>query len=254
MWPGNTANVVGLLPVIDRLRRRFSIGRVCIVADRGMIGAETIAGLEARGLLYILGLRERSGKLVREVVLKDASPFVPLTLVKRNKETDYGAKAVMVGKERYIVCVNHQEAEKDAAERKAILESLERQLKKGDKALVAKTGYRRFLSTVGHGHFAIDYAKAEEDKKFDGTFVLHTSTDLDPLQAMLRYKQLWTVEQTFKTDKHLFATRPIFHKLDETIRGHVACSFLALVLKVELEERLDGPKRAVKGPRRAGLA
>ena len=52
-----------------------------------------------------------------------------------------------------------------------------------------------------------------------------------------------------KTDKHLFATRPIFHKLDETIRGHVACSFLALVLKVELEERIDGPKRTVKGPR-----
>jgi transposase len=54
---------------------------------------------------------------------------------------------------------------------------------------------------------------------------------------MLCYKQLWTVEQTFRTAKHLFSTRPIFHKLDETIRGHVFCSFLALVLKSELEER-----------------
>jgi hypothetical protein len=36
----------------------------------------------------------------------------------------------------------------------------------------------------------------------------------------------------------LFATRPIFHKLDETIRGHVSCSFLALVLKKELEDRI----------------
>jgi len=250
MWPGNTADVTTLLPVIDRLRRRFSIGRICIVADRGMISADTIAGLEARDLLYILGVRERSDKLVREIVLKDATPFVPLTLRKRNKETDYGAKAVMAGEQRYIVCVNHQEAAKDAAEREDILKSLERQLKKGDKALVANTGYRRFLATVGDGHFAIDHAKADEDKKFDGIFVLRTNTDLNPLQAMLRYKQLWTVEQTFKTDKHLFATRPIFHKLDQTIRGHVACSFLALVLKVELEERIDGPKHAVKGPRR----
>ena len=55
---------------------------------------------------------------------------------------------------------------------------------------------------------------------------------------MLSYKQLWTVERIFRTDKHLFATRPIFHKLDETIRGHVFCSFLALVLKVELEQRI----------------
>jgi transposase len=66
--------------------------------------------------------------------------------------------------------------------------------------------------------------------------VLRTNTDLNPLEAMLCYKRLWTVEQTFRTAKHLFSTRPIFHKLDETIRGHVFCSFLALVLKAALED------------------
>ena len=250
MWPGNTADVASLLPVIDRLERRFSIGRICVVADRGMISAETIAGLEARDLLYILGVRERGDKLVRDIVLKDTAPFVPLTLTKRKKETDYGAKSVMLGGQRYIVCINHQEAEKDAADRRAILESLERQLKKGDKALVANTGYRRFLKTEGTGHFAIDRTKAEEDAKFDGIFVLRTNTKLDPLQAMLRYKQLWTVEQIFRTDKHLFATRPIFHKLDETIRGHVFCSFLALVLKAELEDRIAAAEPSAKSARR----
>ena len=55
---------------------------------------------------------------------------------------------------------------------------------------------------------------------------------------MLCYKQLWRVERAFRTSKSLFATRPIFHKLDETIRGHVSCSFLALVLKKELEDRI----------------
>jgi hypothetical protein len=238
MWPGNTADVTALVPVIDRLRRRFSIGRVCIVADRGMISAETIAALEQRSLLYILGARERSDKLVRDVVLNDTAPFVPLTIEKRGKATDYGAKAVTLGGARYIVCINHQEAEKDAAERAAILASLERQLKRGDKALVGNTGYRRFLKTVGDGHFAIDRSKAEDDARFDGVFVLRTNTELNPLAAMLHYKQLWTVEQTFRTAKHLLATRPIFHKLDETIRGHVFCSFLALVLKAELEARI----------------
>jgi transposase len=42
MWPGNTADVTTLLPVVDRLRDRFSVGRVCVVADRGMISAATI--------------------------------------------------------------------------------------------------------------------------------------------------------------------------------------------------------------------
>jgi hypothetical protein len=253
MWPGNTADarrpVRGrgpfpqpagetLIPVIDRLRRRFSVGRICVVADRGMISAETAAVLEERRLLYLLGTRERSDKVVREVVLADTAACVPLTLTKRGHETDYEAKAVTVGDRRYILCRNQQEAERDAAARQAILANLERQLARGDKALVGNTGFRRFLKTEGHGHFAIDPAKAEQDARFDGVFVLRTNTDLDPLAAMLRYKQLWTVEATFRTAKHLLATRPIFHKLDETIRGHVFCSFLALVLKSELEQRI----------------
>jgi Transposase DDE domain len=237
MWPGNTADVTTLIPVIDRLRGRFAIGRICVVADRGMISTETVAALEERKLLYLLATRERTDKVVRDVVLADPAPCVPLTITKRGHEIDYEAKAVTVGDARYILCRNHQEAERDAAARQAILANLERQLAKGDKALVGNTGFRRFLKTQG-SHFAIDPAKAEQDARFDGVFVLRTNTDLDPLAAMLRYKQLWTVEAAFRTAKHLLVTRPIFHKLDETIRGHVFCSFLALVLKAELEQRI----------------
>lgn len=238
MWPGNTADVGSLVPVVDRLRKRFSIGRICIVADRGMISAETVAEFEARGLFYILGVRERSDKLVRELVLDDPAPFVPFTIVKRDKDIDYEAKAVVLAGRRYIVCRNREEMKKDAAARAAILAALERQLKNGDKSLVGNKGYRRFLATPDDDHFVIDRAKAEEDAKFDGIFVLRTNTDLGPLDAMLCYKRLWMVERAFRTSKSLFATRPIFHKLDETIRGHVSCSFLALVLKKELEDRI----------------
>ena len=77
-------------------------------------------------------------------------------------------------------------------------------------------------------------------------FVLLTNANLLPLEAMLVYKQLWTVERTFRTAKSLLETRPIYHKLDETIRGHVACSFLALVLKKELEDRLDAANKSAR--------
>jgi hypothetical protein len=248
MWPGNTADVTTLIPVINRLQRRFAIARVCVIADRGMISAETMAELEARRLLYILGVRERTDKLVRELVLDDPAPFVPLTTTKRGKETDYEAKTVKLAGRRYIVCRNQQEAAKDAADRASIVAALERQLTKGDKALVGNTGYRRYLKTIRDDHFAIDLDKVEEDRKFDGIFVLRTNTDLNPLEAMLCYKQLWTVEHTFRTAKHLFSTRPIFHKLDETIRRHVFCSFLALVLKKELEDRIAALGRVGSWP------
>ena len=155
MWPGNTADVGSLIPAIDRLQRRFRINRVCVVADRGMISAETIAELEARGLLYILGVRERTDKLARDLVLDDPAPFVPLVLTKRNKDIEYEAKAVTLAGRRYIVCRNREEMKKDAAARVAILAALERQLKKGDKSLVGDKGYRRFLATHGDDRFAM---------------------------------------------------------------------------------------------------
>jgi hypothetical protein len=174
---GQHRGLTTLILVIERLRRRFAIARVCVIADRGMISAETMAELEARRLLYILGVRERTDKVVRELVLGDPAPFVPLTMTKHGKEADYEAKAVTLGGQRYIVCRNHQEARKDAADRASILAALERQLAKGDKALVGNTGYRRFLKTIGDDHFAIDRTKAEEDARFDGVFVLRTNTD-----------------------------------------------------------------------------
>src|SRR5262249_28081463 len=145
------------IPVIDRLRRRFDIARVCVVADRGTISTETMAELEARRLLYILGVRERSDKLVRALVLDDPAPFGPRVMKKRGKGIDYEAKTVMLAGRRYIVCRNRQKNSKAS--------------------------------------------------------VLHPA-----------------------------------HKLDETIRGHVFCSFFALVLKSELEERTAGLGRSGSWP------
>ena len=61
-------------------------------------------------------------------------------------------------------------------------------------------------------------------------------------------QHVWGIEQTFRTAKHLLSTRPIFHKLDETIRGHVFCSFLALVLKKALEDRVTALSRVGSWP------
>ena len=239
MWPGNTADVRVLIPVIDRLRSRFAIGRVCIVADRGMISAETIAGLEERGLEYVLGARERTDALVRRVVLADTRPFTPLC-VRRvgGKETQLFVKEVTAEGRRYIVCRNEAEAEKDAADRRAIVEALDRQLKRGDKSLIGNSAYRRYLrSTSDRQVFEIDPGKLADEARYDGIFVLRTNANITPLQAVLRYRDLIQVEQLFRSAKALMRTRPIYHSSDAAIRGHVFCSFLALILRKELDAR-----------------
>src|SRR3954469_9272044 len=238
MWPGNTADVSVLVPVIDRLRSRFAIGRVCVVADRGMISAPTIAALEERGLEYVLGARERTDSLVRTVVLADQRPFTPLCIPRAGgAETQLFVKEVQAEGRRYIVCRNEAEAAKDAADRQAIAAALEEQLKKGDKALIGNSAYRRYLRATSKKAFEIDIGKLADEARYDGVFVLRTNARITPLQAVLRYRDLIQVEQLFRTAKALMRTRPIYHSSDAAIRGHVFCSFLALILRKELDER-----------------
>ena len=239
LWPGNTADVTTLLPVVDRLRTRFGVGHFCVVADRGMISAQTIAALEKRKLEYILGVRERSSAEVRRTVIDDSTPFVPLVVPRAaGVLTELEAKQVKIGERRYIVCRNLAEARRDAEQRAAILDGLRAKLAQGDKALVGNSGFRRYLKTVSARHFAIDAERVAEDARFDGLYVLRTNTKLTPLQVMLRYRDLLRVEQLFRQAKTVLATRPIYHSSDMAIRGHVFCSFLALLLAKELEDRL----------------
>ena len=243
LWPGNVTDVKTLIPVVDRLQQRFRIRSLCIVADRGMISAETIAQLQAedRKVHFILGARLRNVKEIYEEVLSRGGRYREVR-GPREKSTDPSplkVKEVHVEQRRYVVCLNEEQARKDHADREAIVESLREQLKHGDKALVGNKGYRKYLHSEGP-KFTIDEAKVKWEERFDGKWVLQT--DLEELTAeetALQYKQLWMVEEMFRTVKTLLETRPIFHKCDETIRGHVFCSYLALLLRKELQDRLE---------------
>jgi len=135
-------------------------------------------------------------------------------------------KEVQVGEHRYIVCLNPEQARYDALSREAIVASLEHKLRQGDKALVGNRGYRKYL-------------RSDVEARYDGKWVLRTSTSLEAEEVALKYKQLWRVEQMIRSVKSLLETRPVYHRHDATIRGHVFCSFLALVLRQELEDRLQ---------------
>jgi transposase len=242
MWPGNAADVKSLIPVVDRLRKRFGIGQVCIVADRGMISRETLRELESaeRGWKYILGARMRNQKEVREEVLSVAGRYRvvhPKSSLKKDP-SPLKVKDVVIEGRQYVVCVNEDQAQKDAADREAILEALREQLKRGDKSLVGNKGYRKYLKTTGKG-FEIDEQKVLEEARYDGKWVLRTNTDLSTDQVALKYKQLWMVESLFRTVKSILETRPIYHKRNETILGHVFCSFLSFVLMKELQNRVE---------------
>jgi transposase len=205
MWPGNTADVTVLVPVVERMKRRFCVRQICVLADRGMIRKKTIDELEAADppVRYILGARMRRQKEVSETVLKRRGAWEEVypERIKSKDPAPLKVREVMIKGRRY-------------------------------------KGYRRYLKVEGQSHFAVDETRVRDEERFDGIWVLRTNTDYPTTTVALQYKRLWMVEAMIRSTKSIMETRPIYHKCDETIRGHVFCSFLALRLKAELEKRL----------------
>lgn len=244
-WPGNMSDVKSLVPVVDRLREHFAVREVCIVADRGMISAATIEQIKARGWRYILGVRMRRSREANESVLGRAGRYEEVYPKSPDPKapSPLKVKEVWVEARRYVVCLNEDQATKDRHDREAILAALKGVLKQGDKALIGNRGYRRYVKANGE-RFSIDEEKIESEARLDGKWVLTSNTDLPAKELALKYKQLWQVEAIFRTMKSVLDTRPIYHQNDDTIRGHVFCSFLALLLRYELERRLE--QRGIK--------
>ncbi|MGB5615539.1 MAG: IS1634 family transposase [Desulfobacterales bacterium] len=242
MWPGNTTDVKTLLPIVEKLQQRFKIDRVCIVADRGMISAKTIRELEnpENTIPYILGTRMRKVKEIRDAVLSHPGRYKEVRPESGDSKDPEPLKVKQLqhNGHRYIVCCNPRQARKEARDREVILSALKEQIKKGAKSLVGNKGYRKYL-TIAKDSVSIDEEKVRYESRFDGKWVLMTNTNMSAEKVALNYKELWQVEKAFRDVKSLLNTRPIFHQRDRTIRGHVFCSFLALVLRKELERQLN---------------
>lgn len=239
VFPGNTADPVAMRAVVTRLRERFAIRRVVVVADRGMISKGTIdflTGDKDAPFDYVLGCRMRRSKEVRDDVLARGGRF-------ERVDSTLEVKDVTVGGRRYVVCRNEVEARKDAAARTAIVEKLEHLLAEhGPKAIVGNKGFARFVKVARQG-VTLDSEAIERDARLDGKFVLTTNTPMPAAEVAVVYKNLWPVERTFREEKSTLAVRPIYHQHDDTSIGHIVASFLALRLEVDLLRRLE--ERAV---------
>jgi transposase len=240
MWPGNTTDVKSLIPVIDRIRNRFQVGQFCVVADRGMISAKTVLELEQREIPYILGARMRKVNEIKEQVLSHPGRYreVRPESVNSKDPSPLKVKEVVVEGKRYIICLNPRQARKDALDRQSIVESLQEKIQINPKELIGNKGYRKYLK-MDRESVSIDQDKIDYEARFDGKWVLLTNTNLSAEEVALKYKELWQVEQVFRDVKSILDTRPVYHQREENIRGHIFCSFLALVLRKELERRLD---------------
>jgi hypothetical protein len=182
-----------------------------------MISAKTIEGLEKRDIHYILGVKMRLQKFIREDVLSRAGRFEPVRTETEDEDHDpLKVKEVMADGKRFIICMNEKQARRDAAARQAILEVLEEKLETNPGSLIGNRGFKKYLR-LRKGSFTINKKKIESEKRFDGKWVLQTNTNLPSAEVALKYKELWQVEDGFYAKYIVMQSRRKSHIVDQPV-------------------------------------
>jgi len=230
VFPGNFADVECFLAALADLRCRYKLGRVVMVADRGMVSKTTLAALDNDGYQYIVGARMRRLKGAQRA-LAEPGPYQRVNDRLEVRES-------VSGDRRYIVCHNPGQERRDRQTREQIVAKLREKLAAGTvTGLVGNSGYRRYLR-LSDTKGTIDEAKVESEALYDGKYVLMTNTDLPAAEVALAYKDLWQVERAFRDLKSNLDLRPIYHWTTRRIRGHIMVCFLAFALEKLLVRRL----------------
>ncbi|GAC1345752.1 MAG: IS1634 family transposase [Candidatus Dormibacteria bacterium] len=237
-WPGNTGDQALIRQARDDLRG-WKLSRVVWVADRGFTSAENRRYLQRAGGHYIIGEKLRGGSTEAAAVLARPGRYRTVAGNLRVKEVvvDDGTM-----RDRFVVCHNPEQAERDRAVRAALVAQLERTIAESDALpdeereevacrLHAKPAVRKWLRVTASGKLRIDRAAIGAEEHLDGKFLLRTSDpSLSAEDVALGYKQLLQVERGWRDMKSTLDLRPVFHRKEERVRAHVLLCWLGLLL------------------------
>ena len=235
-WPGNTNDSALIRQVKDDLRA-WRLGRVVWVADRGFTSAENRRYLQRAGGNYIVGERLRGGTAEADAALARQGRYqrVAGNLEVKEVVLDQG-----VMRDRFVICRNPDQAERDRAVRDNLLAQLDAAIAGSDRltktaratlAAGLPAGLRRFLRRTPAGLLRADRAAVRAEERLDGKFLLRTSDPtLSAEDIALGYKQLLEVERGWRDMKSTLELRPVYHRLEHRIRAHVVLCWLALLL------------------------
>ena len=244
-WPGNTNDSALIRQVKDDLKA-WRLGRVVWVADRGFTSAENRRYLQRAGGNYIVGERLRGGTAEADAALARQGRYHTVAGNLQVKEVvlDQG-----VMRDRFVICRNPDQAERDRTVRDNLLAQLADAIAGSDRltktarahlAAGLPAGLRRFLRRTPAGLLRVDRAAARAEERLDGKFLLRTSDPtLSAEDIALGYKQLLEVERGWRDMKSTLELRPVYHRLEHRIRAHVTLCWLALLL-IRIAETTTG--------------
>jgi transposase len=253
VFPGNTADV-STVETVKKDLAGWRLNRVVYVADGGCLSEDNLQTLARGGSGYIVGVPLRKSKEAAEVLarpgrFRSVADNLQVKEVQVPSETE---APVATRRRRYIVCFNPKEAERQRVQRAEILRVLEAELEAlNDRSeahpraactLLSSRRFGPYLKQLKSGRLRIDQARVRREEKLDGKWLLTTNdATLSPEDVALGYKQLLRVEESFRRLKHGIDIRPMHHRVEDRIRGHVFACILALLLERVAERDTGQP-------------
>ena len=226
---GNKYEGHTMLPVVSEFVSKYNLEDFIVVADSGLMNGDNIADLEANGYKYIIGAKIRNeSKKIQEWILEQ--PKVDCRMIEYDKGNG----------QRLLVGYTDDRAKKDAYNREKGIRRLEKAYSRGTltKENINKRSYNKFLKLEGDVKVSINYAKLEDDAKWDGLKGYLTNTNIPTSEVYAAYHNLWHVERAFRISKSKIEIRPMFHFTRRRIEAHVCICFVALKVYKELERLL----------------
>ena len=250
VFAGNTADASTLPGVLADLTERFAVGRICVVADRGLISAGNVAAVAQAGCDHVLATRLHRDKACQEALetITENTDWIDVAALRcRAAEATLadGTRAIVVESDARMRRDTRRTAELVARTETELL-ALEDRVRAGRLTDPAKIGRaaqrivgpsgvaRLFDLDIGEGRFTYHYDEDAHayEQLLAGRYVLTTS--LTPQQAstervVAAYRQLADVEARFRTLKDFLRLRPIRHWTEQRVRGHIAVCVYAAV-------------------------
>jgi transposase len=252
LFPGNTAETKTLIACLDEWKKQIEIGRVLFVADRGMFNSANLKALDEAGYEYVVAatLRRMKSEVTDKILdfkrsceegaVKDSCHILTLehSIQVQKPQLKKGIEEELANG-RLIVSYSQSRMAKDRGDRERILKKITKIVKgrkEGDtKSLISNKGFLKFAKISGKSIVDIDDDKVKKDAQWDGIHGLFSNAKMTPQEIQEYYRQLWTIEETFRIGKTDLEMRPIYHFKPERIQSHIAICFMALYLLRKLQ-------------------
>lgn len=225
-----------MLPVLKKIRERYDLDKIFVVADSGMMNKDNITGLKKEGFKFIVGARLKN--ISKEMTAKILHMEV---YQKPNPESKFSVAKFSIGDESLIVSYSEKRAKKDRLDREKGVVKLKKKLEKQKtiKGHLSDRGYKKFLKINGESSIEFDEEKLLAESQWDGLHGVYTNDCHLTLEEILtQYRHLWHVEAAFRVNKHDLRVRPVYHWSPERVKAHLGIAFMSYVLVTMLEYRV----------------